>query len=114
MGGIIRCISVVGAFEARRSTDRHLLFAPRHDFFSLDAGALIDKGGGKRRPLGLPTVEDKLVQMAARRVLEAIYEKDFLECNNGYRPGRGARQTTLKLQDRLFLGRVRWMVDGGG
>ena len=71
----------------------------------------IDKGGGKRRPLGLPTVEDKLVQMAARRVLEAIYEKDFLECNNGYRPGRGARQTTLKLQDRLFLGRVRWMVE---
>src|SRR5437899_1516481 len=71
----------------------------------------IDKGGGKLRPLGLPTLEDKLVQMAARRVLEAIHEKDFLDSNNGYRPGRGARQTTQKLQDRLFRGRTRWMVE---
>jgi RNA-directed DNA polymerase len=71
----------------------------------------IDKGGGKLRPLGLPTLEDKLVQMAARRVLEAIYEKDFLDCNNGYRPGRSARETTQKLQDRLFRGRIRWMVE---
>lgn len=71
----------------------------------------IDKGGGKLRPLGLPTVEEKLVQMAARRVLEAIYEKDFLDCNNGYRPGRGARETTQKLQDRLFRGRIRWIVE---
>ena len=71
----------------------------------------IPKAGGKLRPLGLPTVEDKLVQMAARRVLEAIYEKDFMESNNGYRPGRGPRQTTQKLQARLFRGRVRWMVE---
>lgn len=71
----------------------------------------IDKGGGKLRPLGLPTLEDKLVQMAARRVLESIWEKDFLDCNNGYRPKRGARNTTQKLQDRLFRGRIRWMVE---
>jgi len=71
----------------------------------------IEKGGGKLRPLGIPILEDKLVQMAARRVLEAIYEKDFMESSNGYRPGRGARQTTQKLQDRLFNSRVRWMVE---
>jgi group II intron reverse transcriptase/maturase len=71
----------------------------------------IEKTGGKLRPLGIPTVEDKLVQMAAKRVLEAIYEEDFMESSNGYRPGRGPRQTTQKLQDRLYRGRINWMVE---
>ena len=71
----------------------------------------IDKGGGKLRPLGIPVLEDKLVQMAAKRVLEAIHEADFVESSNGYRPGRGARHTTQKLQDRLYRGRVHWMVE---
>ena len=71
----------------------------------------IEKTGGKLRPLGIPAVEDKLVQMAAKRVLEAIDEADFMESSNGYRPGRGPRQTTQKLQDRLFRGRVHWMVE---
>src|SRR5215210_1667543 len=62
----------------------------------------IPEAGGKERPLGIPAVEDKLVQMAARRVLEAIHESDFTEESNGYRPGRGARQTSQKLQHRLF------------
>jgi group II intron reverse transcriptase/maturase len=71
----------------------------------------IKKTGGKLRPLGIPALEDKLVQMAAKRVLEAIYEEDFVESSNGYRPGRGPRQTTQKLQDRLFRSRVHWMVE---
>jgi group II intron reverse transcriptase/maturase len=71
----------------------------------------IEKAGGKLRPLGIPALEDKLVQMAVKRVLEAIYEADFMESSNGYRPGRGPRQTTQKLQDRLFRGRVHWMVE---
>jgi RNA-directed DNA polymerase len=71
----------------------------------------IEKTGGKLRPLGIPALEDKLVQIAAKRVLEAIYEEDFMESSNGYRPGRGPRQTTQKLQDRLFRGRVNWMVE---
>ena len=72
----------------------------------------IPKPGGKQRPLGILAVEDKLVQMAARRVLEAIYEADFVEESNGYRPGRGARQTSQKLQHRLFHGRrIKWIVE---
>lgn len=71
----------------------------------------IEKSGGKLRPLGIPVLEDKLVQMAAKRVLEAIYEEDFVESSNGYRPGRGTRQTTQKLQDRLYRGRIHWMVE---
>ena len=52
----------------------------------------IPKSPGKQRPLGIPALEDKLVQRATRSILEAIYEEDFRECNIGYRPGRGAQQ----------------------
>src|SRR5439155_5374123 len=57
----------------------------------------IPKGEGKWRPLGIPALEDKLVQLAAAQILSAIYEADFLTCNQGYRPGRGAQQAARQL-----------------
>ena len=42
------------------------------------------------KALGIPALEDKLVQLACAKLLTAIYEQDFLECSYGYRPGRGA------------------------
>jgi group II intron reverse transcriptase/maturase len=71
----------------------------------------IPKGGGKTRPLGIPALEDKIVQMAARRLLEAIYEEDFLEVSKGYRPNRGARDASQELADGLFRGRIHWVVE---
>jgi retron-type reverse transcriptase len=51
--------------------------------------AYILKMDGTRRPLGITTLEDKLVQRTTAEVLSAIYETDFLDCSYGFRPGRG-------------------------
>jgi hypothetical protein len=62
----------------------------------------IPKPDGRMRPLGIPVVEDKLLQLAVARILGAIYEQDFLPCSYGYRPNRGAldavQDLTVKLQ----------------
>lgn len=71
----------------------------------------IPKDRGKLRPLGIPALEDKLLQMAVARVLEAIYEQDFLDCSWGYRPKRGPREASLVLAERLFRGRIGWVVE---
>lgn len=50
----------------------------------------IPKGKGKTRPIGIPTIEDKILQRAVTMVLEAVYEQDFLPCSFGFRPRRSA------------------------
>jgi len=72
---------------------------------------LIPKGGGKTRPLGIPALEDKIVQQAAKKLLQAIFEADFLDESKGYRPNRGARDASQELREKLFLERVHWVVE---
>jgi len=73
--------------------------------------AYIPKGQGKVRPLGIPATEDKLLQVAVKRILEAIYEQDFLRCSYGYRPRVGALDAVDKLTIKLQFGRYTWVVD---
>ena len=70
----------------------------------------IPKPDGRKRPLGIPTVKDRVVQQAAKLVLEPIFEADFQPCSYGFRPKRSATQA--KEEIRLTGGRGhRWVVD---
>jgi RNA-directed DNA polymerase len=71
----------------------------------------IPKGDGKLRPLGIPAVEDKLLQLAVTRLLTAIYEQDFLRCSYGYRPHIGALDAVDKLTIKRQFGRYNWVVE---
>lgn len=70
----------------------------------------IPKGGGRRRPLGLPVVKDRIVQAALKQVLEPIFENEFLDCSYGFRPGRSGKDA-LREVDRLLKAGHTWVVD---
>ena len=71
----------------------------------------IPKGNGKLRPLGIPATQDKLLQIAVKRILEAIFEQDFLHCSYGYRPGVGILDAVDKLTVKLQFGKYNYLVE---
>lgn len=70
----------------------------------------IDKADGSKRPLGIPAVADRVVQMAAARVLTPIFEAGFLPCSHGFRTGRSTRTAIAMVEEYRKLG-FRWVVD---
>jgi RNA-directed DNA polymerase len=71
----------------------------------------IPKADGRQRPLGVPVLEDKIVQRAAVEVLNAIYETDFLGFSYGFRPGRSQHQALDALYTGLLTRKVNWVLD---
>jgi RNA-directed DNA polymerase len=68
------------------------------------------KANGKRRPLGIATIEDRLVQQALRMVLEPIFEADFLPCSHGFRQGHSTHTALRDVVRRVA--RVSWSIEG--
>ncbi len=71
----------------------------------------IPKENGKQRPLGIPALEDKIVQKAAAMILEAIYEPVFHDSSYGYRPGRDSKDAVSDLSTSLQFGRFGYVVE---
>lgn len=73
--------------------------------------AYIDKADGSKRPLGVPALEDKIVQRASVEVLGAIYEQDFIGFSYGFRPGKSAHDALDAVAVGVGVRRVNWILD---
>lgn len=71
----------------------------------------IPKSDGKLRPIGIPIIEDKIVQMAIKRILQALYEQDFLNCSFGFRPGRSPHKALFALDTMIRKNPVNYIID---
>jgi group II intron reverse transcriptase/maturase len=71
----------------------------------------IPKENGKMRGLGIPTVEDRMVQMAMSRILEAIFEQDFFDFSYGFRPGRNCHQALAMVDHTLMWKPINYVID---
>ena len=68
-------------------------------------------GSDKKRPLGIPALEDKLVQAGLTRILEQVYEQDFIDDSFGFRPKRGCHDALRALSETVESGGVEWIVE---
>ena len=71
----------------------------------------IDKADGSKRPLGVPALEDKIVQRATAEVLNAIYEQDFLGFSYGFRPGKSAHNALDAVAVGVWSKKVGWILE---
>ena len=71
----------------------------------------IPKGDGRERPLGIPTLEDRLLQLACAKILTSIFDSDFVETSYGYRAKRSAKEAIEDLQFNLQFGKFGYIVE---
>ena len=73
--------------------------------------AYAPKGNGEQRPIGLPTIENKVLERAVAMILELIYEEEFYDFSHGFRPGRNARQALAEVRTQCLEQKVEWILE---
>jgi RNA-directed DNA polymerase len=71
----------------------------------------IDKEDGRKRPISIPSLEDKIVQRATVELLNAIFEQDFLDCSYGFRPGRSAHDALDEVGRVICHGPTEYVLE---
>ena len=71
----------------------------------------IDKEDGRKRPISIPSLEDKIVQRATVELLNAIFEQDFLDCSHGFRPGRRAHDALDEVGRVISMGPTQYVLE---
>src|SRR6266850_8519645 len=71
----------------------------------------LDKEDGKKRPIGIPTFEDKIVQRAVVMLMGAIYEQDFYDFSHGFREDHSPHQALREIREQCMEQGINWMVD---
>jgi RNA-directed DNA polymerase len=73
--------------------------------------AWAEKDDGKKRPLGIPVMDDKIVQRAGTMLLEAVYEQDFYEFSHGFRRDHSPQQALKEIREKCYKLKINWIVD---
>lgn len=71
----------------------------------------IPKADGRKRGLGIPTIKDRIVQMATKIIIEPVFEADFNPCSYGFRPKRSAKQAIDRIYEVADKGNALWVID---
>ena len=74
-------------------------------------GGYVPKADGRQRPIGVPVLEDKIVQKATVAVLNQVYETEFLGCSYGFRPRRSPHDALAALDRAIFTKKVNYVLD---
>ncbi len=77
----------------------------------METKLVIIKEMERNDPLGIASYEDKIVQMAVKKILGAIYEPRFLNCMYGFRPNRGCHEAIKEVYQRISHGKISYIVD---
>jgi len=95
--------------EQNLSEIQRLLKQDRYEHNSVKR-VYIPKPDGRQRPLGIPTIRDRIVQQALKNVIEPIFEAEFRDSSFGYRPGKSAKQAIEQIE-RVRNGGHEWVLD---